>query len=127
MTIIDMAVVFLVLYVLALIIKAIKTVVAPFGGGNGAKGSKAGARRDRQDEACVASGEAVAGVEVAGDEISAETMAVISAAIAAYLDRPESALVISAPGGQREESPWAMAGRTRIMQSRELAKRRATA
>ncbi|NPV69424.1 MAG: OadG family protein [Firmicutes bacterium] len=130
LTIIDMSVVFLVLWVLALIIKAIKVFVAPFEKGSGPNGNGGGrkAPADEMEVVAAAEGESVeaVGAEVSS-EVSAEVTAVISAAVAAYLEKPASGLVIGMQGTRREESLWAMAGRTRIMQSRELVRRRATA
>ncbi len=128
LTIIDMTVVFIVLYVLALIIKAIKLVVAPFGG-NGPNGGRGNGRRIPEPGAGEPETVGAAETESPGapESINAETTAVIAAALAAYLEQPATAPVIVRGVATREESHWAMAGRTRIMQSRELVKRRATA
>ncbi len=129
LTIIDMVVVFLVLYVVALIIKAIKLIVAPFGG-NGGPGNGRGKREGdpaRDAGEPVALGTVESELPDETEEVNAETTAVISAALAAYLDKPAFVPVALSANARRGESLWAMAGRTRIMQSREMAKRRATA
>ena len=130
MTIIDMSVVFLVLSVLALIIKAIKLFVAPFEKGSGPNGNGAGSRVPVDEPENPAGVEGESAAEVAGEAeagVSADVTAVISAAIAAYLERPAQARVVSVRDTRGDQSLWAMAGRTRIMQSRELVRRRATA
>jgi len=130
LTIIDMTVVFIVLYVLALIIKVIKVAVAPFDRGNGPNGGNGRANRAEAEAEAEFSGD-VEPVEAAegAEGMTPEELAVITSAVAAYLERPAAGLAIRSvtPYGRREESPWAMAGRTRIMQSREIARRRATA
>ncbi|MGE5485438.1 MAG: OadG family protein [Ignavibacteriales bacterium] len=127
LTIIDMTVVFLVLYIIALTIKAIKIVVAPLGNGPGGGGA------NRPETPEPESGDPVA-VDAAGSDavegpegLNAETTAVITAALAAYLEEPAFVPVVMDGQARRWESLWAMAGRTRVMQARDLAKRRATA
>ncbi|MCR4399225.1 MAG: OadG family protein, partial [Firmicutes bacterium] len=107
---IDMSVVFLVLYVLALIIKAIKLTVSPFDRAGGPSDREPGRARGAGEGGVAVGGQPGAETGEGGTVVDGELAAVISSAVAAYLDRPESVLVAGAGSTEPGPGPWALAG-----------------